>query len=177
MKCYNCGHLLPEDSEFCQYCGKRIENEISIQENTVEEVVLSNNVIAVSDYAFSTFKRLENVEYSDNLMTIGAYAFADSTGVYDSFTVKENVREVKYSAFSGTVIDEIIIEDGVKSIESKAFYKCSNITKVTSLIPAKKLFEIETNIFYGINYTSCTLYVPYGAKEKYSSKCLTKADY
>ena len=39
MKCYNCGHLLPEDSEFCQYCGKKIENEISIQENTVEEVV------------------------------------------------------------------------------------------------------------------------------------------
>lgn len=25
MKCYNCGHLLPDDSEFCQYCGKRME--------------------------------------------------------------------------------------------------------------------------------------------------------
>lgn len=24
MKCYNCGHLLPEDSEFCQYCGNKI---------------------------------------------------------------------------------------------------------------------------------------------------------
>ncbi len=25
MKCYNCRHLLPDDSEFCQYCGAKIE--------------------------------------------------------------------------------------------------------------------------------------------------------
>ena len=43
MKCYNCGHLLPEDSEFCQYCGKKIETEMSIQEKAVvEEVVVSD---------------------------------------------------------------------------------------------------------------------------------------
>ena len=40
MKCYNCGLFLPDDSEFCQYCGKKIETEISIQKNAVEEVVV-----------------------------------------------------------------------------------------------------------------------------------------
>ena len=24
MKCNNCGHMLPSDSEFCQYCGAKI---------------------------------------------------------------------------------------------------------------------------------------------------------
>ncbi len=40
MRCYNCGQLLPDDSEFCQYCGKKIETEISIPKNAVEEVAV-----------------------------------------------------------------------------------------------------------------------------------------
>lgn len=28
MKCFNCGYLLPDDSVFCQYCGKKTEKEI-----------------------------------------------------------------------------------------------------------------------------------------------------
>ncbi len=49
MKCYNCGHLLPEDSEFCQYCGKKIETEISIQENAVEEVIVADETTETAE--------------------------------------------------------------------------------------------------------------------------------
>jgi len=38
MKCYNCGHLLPEDSEFCQYCGKKLETEDNISVSSSEFV-------------------------------------------------------------------------------------------------------------------------------------------
>lgn len=49
MKCYNCGHLLPDDSEFCQYCGKKIINELPLQDNTdekniVEPIGINENV-------------------------------------------------------------------------------------------------------------------------------------
>lgn len=49
MKCYNCGQLLPDDSEFCQYCGKRIETEISIQENVVEEVSVADETTETAE--------------------------------------------------------------------------------------------------------------------------------
>lgn len=32
MKCHNCGYPLPKDSEYCQYCGKKLETT-SIEEN------------------------------------------------------------------------------------------------------------------------------------------------
>ena len=101
--------------------GNGIE-AISTTDNTIQNVVLSKNVIAVSDYAFNTFKRVSSLEYSENLMTIGSYAFAGSTGIYPTLTIKENVREVKAVAFEGTVINEIIIESGVKAIGERAFY-------------------------------------------------------
>lgn len=37
MICSKCNHALPDDSEFCQYCGNRIEQQIPTQENLVEE--------------------------------------------------------------------------------------------------------------------------------------------
>ena len=30
MKCEKCGMLLPDDSEFCQYCGEKIEQTTSM---------------------------------------------------------------------------------------------------------------------------------------------------
>ena len=40
MKCYNCEHLLPDDSEFCQYCGKKIINELPLQDNADEKKIV-----------------------------------------------------------------------------------------------------------------------------------------
>jgi hypothetical protein len=37
------------------------------------------------------------------------------------------------------------------------------------LIPADELFAIDSDVFYNVNKTSCTLYVPYGAKETYAA--------
>ncbi len=112
-------------------------NAISTTENTIEKIILPDTLIAVSDYAFSTFKKLSSIEYENSLMTIGAYAFANSNGIYENITIKGNVREVKYAAFENTIIDEIVIEDGVKSIGSKAFYtQRGNYNDETLNIPA-----------------------------------------
>ena len=38
MICTKCKHRLPDDSEFCQYCGERIEKEEVQQPETIEQL-------------------------------------------------------------------------------------------------------------------------------------------
>ena len=38
MKCIKCGHALPDDSEFCQYCGARLDQSVEAPvENNAED--------------------------------------------------------------------------------------------------------------------------------------------
>ena len=98
---------------------------------TVTKVVLPETVIAISDHAFSGYTTLEDIEYTDSLMTIGKYAFSNNTSVgydandatFETVVIKSNVREVKEDAFRGRGINSLTIEDGVKSIETCAFYE------------------------------------------------------
>ena len=118
-------------------------------DSTVGKVVLGNNVIAVSANAFSTFKNISNIEYSDNMMTFGEYSFANSNSIYSKLTLKENVREVKEGAFSNNTIDEIVINDGVKSIEAKAFYTLKGEMMGKTLEIPKSIDNISPLAFYG----------------------------
>ena len=135
-------------------------------DTTVQKVVLANNMIAVSDYAFNTFKNISSIEYSDNLMTIGAYAFANSNGIYSNVTINDNVREVKYGAFENTIIDEITIESGVRSIQEKAFYTQRGAFNDKTLTIPDSIDYIGMGAFSG--YKASKIVVD-SANEKYTS--------
>ena len=57
----------------------------------------------------------------------------------------------------------------VNYIDGSAFVNCSGLTKITSLIPAENLFELDSAAFRNVDKSVCTLYVPIGAKAKYAS--------
>lgn len=64
MKCYNCEQLLPEDSAFCQYCGKKIERQIPIQEASASKDALDAIVKMLAEETVNRLK--ENMQNQPN---------------------------------------------------------------------------------------------------------------
>ena len=137
--------------------------------DALKSIIIPNSVTEIGVSTFYNCIELEHINLPENITIINSGTFNNCSKL-TTIEIPNNVEKIGSDAFRYCInLKEVIIPGKVTSIESNAFYKCSNITKVTSLIPAEKLFEINTSIFSGIDYTSCTLYVPYGAKEKYSS--------
>ena len=137
--------------------------------DALKSIIIPNSVTEIGVSTFYNCIELEHINLPENITIINSGTFNNCSKL-TTIEIPNNVEKIGSDAFRYCInLKEVIIPGKVTSIESNAFYKCSNIKKVTSLIPAEKLFEINTSIFSGIDYTSCTLYVPYGAKEKYSS--------
>ena len=114
----------------------------------------------------------ESVTYNGttySVTSIGDDAFEDCTGL-TSVTIPNSVTSIGGAAFeSCTGLTSITIPNSVTSIGRYAFRDCTGLTSITSLIPAESLFAINPNVFYEVDKTVCTLYVPVGTKETYAS--------
>ena len=101
MKCYNCGLFLPDDSEFCQYCGKKIETEISIPKNAVEEVVVDETTEA----AESDLPNLGN-STPENAWNASVKIQTEETVKNLNENKKEKRAKSRFCKFCGGKIDE-----------------------------------------------------------------------
>ncbi|MBR3887484.1 MAG: leucine-rich repeat protein [Clostridia bacterium] len=117
----------------------------------VTKITFSEGTINVGKNAFNKSYALCELEYTDALMSIGEYAFANSHATYEELLINDNVRIVRASAFENTKIKNIIIEDGVYEIADYAF-KASNSGSAESelKIPAS-IRAIGKEAFYGVD--------------------------
>ena len=100
---------------------------------------------------------------------IGENTFKYCTGL-TSIEIPNSVTSIGSGAFYNcTGLTSVVIGNSVTSIGDAAFYNCSGLTSITSLIPAEDLFAITSYVFESVNKNACTLYVPYGTKETYTS--------
>ena len=97
---------------------------------------------------------------------IDAYAF--SRNKITDIKIFTNERIGSYAFWDCKELRSVTIGKDVTYIHNSSFQHCSNLTTVTSLIPADKLFTIPENAFEGIS-KNCTLYVPAGAKDTYAA--------
>ena len=99
----------------------------------VTSAEMPSGTTAIPDDAFNGFSNLRNIEFNNELTTIGARAFYNC----------ENL--------------DVTIEDGL-TIGENAFYGCGNVSMVTDTKPSYELDANET--FYGCD--GLTVFIPEG---------------
>ena len=97
----------------------------------LEEIILPDSVITISERAFENCSFLSSVIFPNGLKTIGSNAFSNNT-----------------------TLTEIVLPNGLESIGSNAFYNCSGLTSITLPVDIdyssafKECYNIQT-----IHYT------------------------
>ena len=113
---------------------------------------------------------MTSITIPNSVTSIGEVAFGYCTGL-TSVTIGNSVTNIgDYAFFGCTGLTSVTIPNSVTSIGEAAFAYCPGLTSVISLI--EEPFEINENTFYNWvkdheEFTTATLYVPAGTKEKY----------
>ena len=153
---------------------------------------IPSSVVSIWNNAFSNCNNLTSVTIPDKVTSIGSYAFQNCTDL-TSVIIPKKVTSIESRTFYNcSKLTSVTIPTSVTRIKTGAFYNCSRLTSVTI---SAKLTTIEDNafrncsgltsiyakasipaylgflssVFYNVNKTACTLYVPIGSKSTYQT--------
>ena len=132
-------------------------------------VTIPNSVTTIGDYAFSTCIGLTSITIGNSVTSIGvgAFGFCPLTRVNISDIVAwckisfmgESSNPLTYAHrlyLNGEEIKDLVIPEGVSSINNFAFYECSGLI---SLVIPNSVISIGKHSFYGIDLESVISYV------------------
>ena len=136
---------------------------------TLTNVILSNNITTINDYAFSSCSLLTKINIPDNITTINNYVFyncAELTDFNTSSNSKLNKigeRTFKYCS----LLEKFIFPKNMKNVGNNIFEFCNNLKNVYFLgnnIYPKNLFDScysdNINIYYNSNYKYNNYFIP-----------------
>ena len=120
----------------------------------VTKITLSENLTSIGKYAFSASK-FENINIPNSVVDIGEGAFMDSLSL-TNITLPEGLTSIaQYAFYECPSLTSITIPNNVTSIGSYAFYKCTSLVNIE--IP-NSVTSIEGHAFYGsTNLVSVTI--------------------
>ncbi len=138
------------------------------------QVTIPNSVITIGNWAFSGCAGLTQVIIGNNVTSIGNYAFANSG--LESISIPSSVTTIGDDAFDSCEgLTSVVIGESVTSIGNYAFWFCTNLSDVTVLNPEPPSCSSYT--FGYVDTNTCSLTVPKGSKEAYSTAYVWKDFY
>ncbi len=136
--------------------------------SNLTSVSIPSSVTAIGNDAFYRCTGLTSLVIPTSVTSIGEYAF-EYAGL-TSITIPSSVSTIGRHTFNFcTSLKTVTIPASVSSIGIEVFWACSALTSiyVNRIIPVD--LTSSDNVFYGVNKTSCTLYVPVGTKTAYQA--------
>ena len=149
-----------------------IAHELYLDGEPLKNVVLTDAVKKIGDYAFDSCSTIESVEMSGSIVSIGTDAFKDCTKI-NKVNYTGNIADwcgmFMYNQYSNPLyyakalhinnveVTEVDIPEGVQSICDYAFVSCSNIKKISIpksvlLIGDGILFNCDTANLSEVNF-------------------------
>ncbi|MDE6648983.1 MAG: leucine-rich repeat domain-containing protein, partial [Muribaculaceae bacterium] len=138
------------NAENCEYCGS---NRYPVFPNSIENLVIGDNVNIIPQYAFYDLNKVTTVEIPESVTSIGSDAFKGCSGL-NSVTIGNSVTSIGSYAFKDcSSLESVVIPNSVISIGSNAFYGCSSMN---SVVIGNSVTSIGDEAFRSSGLTSLT---------------------
>ena len=139
---------------------------------SLTSINLPKSITEISDWAFENCSSLTSINIPESVTKIGSDAFYGCSSL-TSINIPERVDTIWGLAFSGcSKLQTLSLPSAVKLVGYNNFYDCENLTSVyaNSNTPPEIEEPYNQDFFDKCNLAErCTLYVPKGSAEAYSS--------
>ena len=139
----------------------------------LKSIIIPPSVTSISDSAFGGCSGLKSVYIPKSVHTIGLNAFSSCDSL-KSIVIPNSVTTIKANAFSNChQLISVTIPASVTIIGDSIFYNCTQLTSITAY-PKTPVELPSPDVFYGVDKTVCTLYVPSESLNLYQSANIWK---
>ena len=136
----------------------------------MKTVVLSNDITAIGNNAFSGCKSLKSVKIPANVIRIGTEVFMNcenlNTVVFNDNTTGASMGKIVGEAmfFNCTSLKTVLLSNDITAIETRAFYGCNSLK--TIIIKREIPPKLGDYVFPNLNIN---IYVPQGCEKNYQN--------
>lgn len=148
--------VLPDSEDYFEICTEFMGNK------KISSVTIPSSIIVIYERAFEGCDNLKSIRFNslrdicnmsfscDDELAEPNYFNADDLYIDGKLVrdllITNDIKTVSYGVFSGfKCIESLRIDSGVKTIEDKAFLRCSNLKTVT--IDSLEIARVEAEIF------------------------------
>lgn len=95
-------------------------------------LTIADTVTDIEAYAFASCSQLSKLKLSNNLETIGMYAFSGCNSISGMLEIPKSVKTISTGAFNScsSLMGKVTIPESVGKIGDSAFHNCSQLTGV-----------------------------------------------